>query len=389
MTESTQQGQLALTQAFEAFNAISNELRVSYDALQQQVVVLNAELEQTRRDHKREAGNARRLAGSLDLLLETLPAGVVVVDDQGKIARTNPAAELILGGTHDDERWTDVARAVFERRLTTKGDWIRADGRLISTLTNTLDQPHQKIIVLTDVTETREIEDLVDRNERLSAMGRMAATLAHQIRTPLASALLYVSQLRKPTTEPDRVRIVDRAIEGMKKLDSLVQDMLVFARGAGPGARVRVADLFRDVDQSVRATMPSDAHLIIDGSDALLELEGNRTALAAALTNLVQNAVEAGPGIVVTMRAEIRGSRVRFSVEDNGPGIDPTLTSRVFEPFFSTRSAGTGLGLAVVKAVTEAHGGDLALESSSRTGTCFGLDLPRQADAEIADRCVA
>jgi signal transduction histidine kinase len=95
------------------------------------------------------------------------------------------------------------------------------------------------------------------------------------------------------------------------------------------------------------------------------------------LTNLVNNAFEAAPNVVVTLQAQLRGDRVEFTVHDNGPGIAPSIQSRVFEPFFSTRAAGTGLGLAVVKTVTEAHGGDLALDSGPDRGTRIELDLPR------------
>src|SRR5690606_19730116 len=100
---------------------------------------------------------------------------------------------------------------------------------------------------------------------------------------------------------------------------------------------------------------PPGAHLVIQGADVLVELDGNRTALTAALTNLVTNAFESSPEVVVTLSAALRGDRVEFTVRDNGPGIAPSIRSRVFEPFFSTRPAGTGLGLAVVKTVAEAH----------------------------------
>jgi two-component system sensor histidine kinase FlrB len=162
----------------------------------------------------------------------------------------------------------------------------------------------------------------------------------------------------------------------MRDLDRLVQDMLVFARGHGPGQRIRVADLFHDVHDAVRALKPADTHLVIDGTDALVALNGNRTALTSALTNLVRNALESAPAVVVTVRAEQRGARVVFSVSDNGPGIAPELHSRIFEPFFSTRPAGTGLGLAVVKTVTEAHGGAVEISSTPHSGTRIGLDLP-------------
>jgi two-component system sensor histidine kinase FlrB len=173
--------------------------------------------------------------------------------------------------------------------------------------------------------------------------------------------------------------LLEKGIERLRCLDRLVQDMLVFARGTGPGERVRVADLFRAVHDAALAVKPPNAHLAIDGTDTLVELDGNRTALTAALTNLVTNAFEASPDVVVSLKARLRGERVELSVHDNGPGIAPSIQSRVFEPFFSTRPAGTGLGLAVVKTVTEAHGGALALASTPETGTRIELDLPRQA----------
>src|SRR5690606_37874649 len=124
---------------------------------------------------------------------------------------------------------------------------------------------------------------------------------------------------------------------------------------------------------------PPNAHLVIDGTDVLLEIEGNRTALTAALSNLVANAFDSRPDVVVTLKAEQRGDKVEITVSDNGPGIAPSIRSRVFEPFFSTRPAGTGLGLAVVKTVADAHGAELALESEPGHGTRIGLALPQSA----------
>jgi two-component system sensor histidine kinase FlrB len=370
-----------LARAFESFNALSTQLRTTYAALQTKVEALTGEVEHARREREREARKSERLAERLKLLLATLPAGVVVVDADGLVTDTNPAADLILGPGHAGEAWHGVARSTFRHQLGPSGDWIRHDGRRVSLAVSTIAEEGSKIVLLTDVSETRSIEELVNRNQRLSAMGKMAASLAHQIRTPLAGALLYFSQSAKRATDSTQTDLIARGIERLRHLDHLVRDMLVFARGNGPGERVRVADLFRDVDAAVRGIKPPEAHLIIDGQDVLVELDGNRTALTAALTNLVSNALETKPDVVVTLKAAVRGSRVEFTVHDNGPGIAKEIQSRVFEPFFSTRPAGTGLGLAVVKTVTDAHGGALAMDSSPDHGTRIGIDLPRQAGA--------
>jgi two-component system sensor histidine kinase FlrB len=368
-----------LEKAFGVFNRLSAELQSSYELLQTRVTALTAELEEARRARERAANEAERTAERLRSLIGTLPAGVVVVDEAGQIQEFNRTAEEILGGDLRGAQWQTIARAVLDHPVSVGSDWLTRDGRRVTLATSQLPQQSARIILLTDVTETRALQELVTRNQRLSAIGRMAASLAHQIRTPLAGALLYLSQCRNRRDEPQRGVLLEKGIDRLRHLDLLVQDMLVFARGKGPGERVRVADLFRAVHDAAMAVKPKDAHLVIDGTDTLAELDGNRTALAAALTNLVNNAFESGSNVVVTLKARLRGDRVEFTVHDNGPGIAPSIQSRVFEPFFSTRAAGTGLGLAVVKTVAEAHGGELALHSAPEHGTSIELDLPRSA----------
>jgi two-component system sensor histidine kinase FlrB len=375
-----------LEKAFSVFNRLSTELTSSYQLLQQRVAALTAELEEARRARERAADEAERTAERLRSLLATLPAGIVVVDGAGVIQDYNCVAEDLLGAGLIGASWQSVARSVLERPASAGGDWLARDGRHVTLATSTLPQQSATIVLLTDVTETRALQELVNRSQRLSAIGKMAASLAHQIRTPLAGALLYLSQCRTRRDESQRGTLLEKGIDRLRHLDLLVQDMLVFARGKGPGERVRVADLFRAVHDATMAVKPPDAHLVVDGTDALTELDGNRTALTAALTNLVNNAFESAPNVVVTLRAQLRGDRVEFTVRDNGPGIAPSIQSRVFEPFFSTRAAGTGLGLAVVKTVAEAHGGELALHSTPDSGTSIELGLPLSTtlDAPLA-----
>jgi len=371
-----------LEKAFSVFNRLSNELQSSYQTLQQRVTGLTGELEDARRATQDAAAESQRTAQRLRSLLATLPGGIVVVDDAGRIQEHNPIAAEILGGDLVGESWQRVVKDVLRNPSAADGDWLTHDGRRIALAASSLPQESLKIILLTDVTETRALQELAARNQRLSAIGKMAASLAHQIRTPLAGALLYLSQCRSRRDDRERGKLLEKGIERLRHLDLLVQDMLVFARGKGPGERVRVADLFKAVHDAAMAVKPPNAHLVIHGSDVLVELDGNSTALTAALTNLVNNAFESAPDVVVTLKAKLRGDRVEFTVRDNGPGIAPSIQSRVFEPFFSTRPAGTGLGLAVVKTVAEAHGGDLALHSEGGRGTRIDINLPRTAPVD-------
>jgi two-component system sensor histidine kinase FlrB len=368
-----------LEQAFGAFNRLSNDLQGAYAALQQRVARLTHELEDARRARQDAAAEAQRTAQRLSSLLAMLPGGVVVIDDAGTIQESNRTATDILGGALVGESWRRLVKDVLRNPTSADGDWLTRDGRRIALAASSVPEVGVKIILLTDVTETRALQELAARNQRLSAIGKMAASLAHQIRTPLAGALLYLSQCRSRRDDRERAKLLEKGIERLRHLDLLVQDMLVFARGCGPGERVRVADLFRAVHDAAMAVKPPRAHLVIDGGDVLVELDGNRTALTAALTNLVNNAFEAASDVVVTLQAKVRGDRVELTVRDNGPGIAPSIRSRVFEPFFSTRPAGTGLGLAVVKTVAEAHGGVLALHSEHGSGTRIDIDLPRVA----------
>jgi two-component system sensor histidine kinase FlrB len=162
-----------------------------------------------------------------------------------------------LGGGLAGQPWLDVLRSVLATPSAADGDWSTRDGRRVALAASVLPEQAGTIILLTDVTETRALQELAARNRRLSAIGKMAASLAHQIRTPLAGALLYLSQCRSRRDERERSKLLEKGIERLRHLDLLVQDMLVFARGNGQRERVRVADLFRAVHEAATRSSSS------------------------------------------------------------------------------------------------------------------------------------
>lgn len=218
------------------------------------------------------------------------------------------------------------------------------------------------------------LADLLERQDRLSAMGQMTARLAHQVRTPLASALLYAAQLE--ATSPKQQAVVEKLTKRLKELGQIMDDILGFVRGAQRGReKVVVTELLEDVADTFAPARDSGAVSIVTVQREL-SFTGNREAIKGALVNLLCNALEAcGVSPRVELGAECRGQCVWLTVTDNGPGIAAENLPRLFEPFFTTRPKGTGLGLAIVHAVAQAHGGEVLVDSAPGN-TTFALCLP-------------
>lgn len=235
--------------------------------------------------------------------------------------------------------------------------------------------------------ETQRLREEAERNRRLTAMGEMAAQLAHQLRTPIAAALLYAGNLENPDIPTaTRISIAQKTVGRLKHLERLIQDMLLFARGEVLGRDTfPVDDLFAELAHTFEplAQQRGVAFRMAKVPPGLM-LTGNRKALTGALTNLLENALQvvAQGGGQVSLGVEATEDRLAFTVKDNGPGMPPDVVARLFEPFFTTRTEGTGLGLAIARGVARAHGGGIDVVSAPRQGTEFVLTVGRGADSE-------
>lgn len=238
--------------------------------------------------------------------------------------------------------------------------------------------------------ETQRLREQAERNARLAAMGEMAAQLAHQLRTPLAAALLYAGNLENPDLPAaSRIGIAKKTVDRLKHLERLIQDMLLFARGEVLGREtVEVVDLLGELAQTFEPLARARGiEFVLTDVPAGLAIVGNRKALAGALTNLIENALQAVAearqpqvGVGVTVSPE----QLTFRVRDNGRGMAPDVVARLFEPFFTTRAEGTGLGLAIARGVARAHGGGIDVTSAPGVGSEFTLTVGRGTAAASA-----
>ena len=371
-----------LEQAFTLFNQASEQLAATYGGLQNQVGSLTQQLAIANGELKRQFLEKEALSQRLSALHSALPAGVVVLDETDHVIEANPAAEEMLGHALGGRAWA-VVQACALLPSNSPQEWIstrHAAPRRLALSTNALPGSAGQILLFHDITHAHALQLELARHQRLSAMGEVAARLAHQLRTPLATALLYASQLSQAhLPEAERARFGEKIVARLTHLEHLIQDMLLYVRGeAGGREPLKVAELFADLCQVIEPQM-LERGLVFqvqqDAGEAVLS--GSREALTGALVNLLENAMQwSPPAACVSLRSEVIAEEVFLRVSDSGPGIEAAILEHMFDPFFTTRPDGTGLGLAIVSGVAQAHGGEIIVQSTVGSGTTFSLRLP-------------
>ena len=377
---------LQLEQAFGVFNELSERLAGAYGQLEHRVADLTTELAQARQQRHTEQIQKEHLADQLSVLLEALPAAIVLVDVRDRVDRFNPAAEQLFPELAWGRRWGEIQQEAVAAEPS-PGDWCLHDGRRVNVSQRPLTD-RGRILVMVDMTDQRRLQERVERQDRLGAMGEMAAQLAHQVRTPLSTSVLYAGQLAKGNlSDLQRQQFSEKLLAGLRHTEALVREMLAFSRGGNfSSSPIYLTDA---VTTAVAGLTPRvskmEARLQIDLT--MVEgrrLYGNLDALAGALSNLIDNALNhGGDGVLIRVGATLADdSTLCLSIEDDGPGIDTHALPRIFDPFFTTRERGTGLGLAVVQAVVLEHGGSLCPCESVLGGACFEIRLPLLAASQ-------
>jgi two-component system sensor histidine kinase FlrB len=378
--------------ALSLFEQLSSELAHSYRNLEQRVGELKTELYETASNKLQQEKEKKALENRHSALLEVLPAGVVVLDGLGYVSDVNPAAIELLGEPLEGVKWLDIIKRCFAPKHDDGHEVSLKDGRRVRIETRSLKSGDGQLILLSDLTETRLLQEEVSRAERLSSLGKMVASLAHQIRTPLSTAMLYAGHLRRAEVDDEiRIDCAEKLLTRLTHLEHQIRDMLVFARGDTRLAEeVEVSVFFENLKQAAAPLL--DRHEVKSTWDNKSKgrILCNQETLVGACMNLINNSIEAYESkqsskskLSISIRAVDSESRyVCLQVSDNGPGIPNQIEKRIVEPFFTTKSQGTGLGLAVVQAVAKAHNGKFAIRSAKH-GTTATILLPLYEPGKI------
>ncbi len=382
----------SLADAFQFFNETSQQLANSYQLLESHVARLTRELDDVSAEKEEEHQAKEQLAYRMQALLDFLPGGVVVLDARGFIVQSNPAAKQMLDHSLDGSLWREVIKTCFAPRNDDGLEVSTRGGLRVSIATGSLDTDGQ-IILLTDQTETRKLQQTVSRYERLSAMGKMVSALAHQIRTPLSAATLYANHLCSSNLTPEkRDQFSHKLLGRLNHMERQVRDMLLFVKSELPlNEVISVADLELGLREAMEIPLSTSGSQVVWNYDfsskqlANVQLRCNREALISAILNLVNNAIQASEtpaqlrmsfAYVPQRDTTCEQPGITLCVSDQGVGMSPELLAQAQELFMTTKAQGTGLGLAVVQAVARAHGGKFELSSTENKGTDAALWLP-------------
>ena len=314
-----------------------------------------------------------------------------MLDGNGIVVKINQVARDLLDEPILGQPWFNVIARSFNPR---EGDWHEIslkDGRRVKLEITSLGAQPGQLIMITDLTETRLLQDKIAQMQRLSSLGKMVSTLAHQIRTPLSAAILYGENLTSnKLPETARVNFQEKLNARLHDLEQQVNDMLLFSKSGKEQvvAPIAVNALIDGAVASMDALISkAGAAVKVQVSENELYILGNKNALTGAIQNLLHNALNAMSALPASSGAKIiapliniqvysQSNHLYLSVKDNGPGIDAKFSDKIFQPFYTSSSKGTGLGLAVVKSVINAHQGEVNLLNQVDTGAHFVIKLP-------------
>jgi two-component system sensor histidine kinase FlrB len=318
-------------------------------------------------------------------LIDVMPTGLVMLDGNGIVVKINQVAKNLLDEPILGQPWFNVITRSFNPQ---EDDWHEVslkDGRRVKLEITTLGNQPGQLIMITDLTETRLLQDKLAQMQRLSSLGKMVSTLAHQIRTPLSAAILYSENLTNSSlAESAKTKFQRKLNDRLYDLEQQVNDMLLFSKSGKEQvvAPVAVAELINDSVNAMEALLEkSNVQLKIKLSAPKLQILANKNALNGAIQNLLHNALQAMSAKevnkpLITIQLYKQANHVYLSVKDNGPGIAPQFSEKIFQPFYTSSSKGTGLGLAVVKSVVEAHQGEVKIINQVDCGAHFVIKLP-------------
>lgn len=354
-----------LKDAFNGFSRASDSIVNYYNVLESQIRLLKEEVE----SKNRELEKAKEY---LHNILDSIPVGIVVIDRKS-ISFLNKTAERLSSEKFIDDLNNSNQKAGEIKNG--KGQYRWKKDVLRNGFTG------KEVIVIEDVTEFEKMKERFERDERLRAMGEMAARIAHEIKNPLGSMELFLSMLSDRKLKPKEKKYVDYIHFGVQTIDRIINNILSYTR---PRSLVmneeKIGKVVEETLDFMKLSIMSrhinvhyDVHY--DGVSFF-----DPDMMKLVIMNFISNAIDAVTG-KGSIRIEIKEEEkyVVIVVNDNGAGMSEDVRKNIFNPFFTTKDKGVGLGLFIVHNIVQAHKGYIEVESTEGVGTTFFVYIPKDS----------
>ncbi len=420
-----EQKNVLLEQGFSAFTKAAEKLQESHRGLQHRVAELNLQLSEKNRELERNLAEREKVKSYLSNIFESLPVGVFVTDLAGAITSVNraglemigAAADAVVGLAIDEVLGAEIFAGAEEAPAGPRAPgapsqepddpltFVRPDGQTLRlqisrTRMTGEGRPLGYIVNAQNVTLLKQLEEQAERRNRFTAMGEMAATIAHEIRNPLGSIELFASLVKKGLADEEKLALMNHISSGIANMNHIISNVLQYTKPRP--ANLRTLDLhglLHEMGEFSRYMAEQNGvELVYDLLEGAARVRGDEDLLKQVFHNLLLNAVQAMPeGGRVTFGSRrrtlsnarelarfgevpLRGGAtlevIEVGVKDTGPGIPKEVQKKIFDPFFTTKARGTGLGLAIVHNIIESHHATVDVVSGEGKGTEFIFMFP-------------
>lgn len=380
-----------LVNAFEAFQQQSIQLEESHKKLKEQLKHSQIDLAEKNKELARKVDEIQDIKERLSDILESITDAVFMTDCEGEIFTANHAARKLFDP--DDEGdleiastslidIDDIAKTISTGRRIQDEEIsctiLDEDKIFMLSVLPIKNSKDRIVVILKDITENHSLKVRVEREDRMTALGQVAASVAHEIRNPLASIEGFARLLERDLPEGQK-RMAGKIVQGTRQLNYVVTNLLTYTRENSINCFPH--DMAQVIQEAAELVIPMAEDRDIGFN---MKLKDNTSAfidgiqIKQLLLNLFINAVQACPVKAdgeINVELKKRRSTVVIEVKDNGCGIPSSKVARLFEPFFTMKDGGIGLGLAMCRRIADMHEGKLSVKSTEGKGTCFTLEL--------------